>query len=60
MSQVTVTINDRDYEIACDDGQENHLIKLSQFVDKRLELFTIEKRDDNKLRHAKSPQKMKI
>ena len=33
---------------------------FKQFVDKRLELFTIEKRDENKLRHAKSPQKMKI
>ena len=40
MAQVTVTINDRDYEIACDDGQENHLIKLSQFVDKRLRNLT--------------------
>ena len=40
MAQVTVTINDRDYEIACDDGQENHLIKLSQFVDKRLRELT--------------------
>ena len=40
MAQVTVTINDRDYEIACDDGQENHLIKLSQFVNKRLGKLT--------------------
>ena len=40
MAQVTVTINDRDYEIACDDGQEDHLIKLSQFVDKRLRELT--------------------
>ena len=40
MAQVTVTINDRDYEIACDDGQENHLIKLSRFVDKRLRELT--------------------
>ena len=40
MAQVTITINDRNYEIACDDGQENHLIKLSQFVDKRLRELT--------------------
>ena len=40
MAQVTVTINDRDYEIACDDGQEIHLIKLSQIVDKRLRELT--------------------
>ena len=36
MAQVTITINDRNYDIACDDGQEVHLIKLSQFVDKRV------------------------
>ena len=45
-------------------GEKNYLIMVEdlfkQFVDKRLELFTIEKKDDNKLRHAKSPQKMKI
>ena len=36
MGQVTVTINGRDYDIACDDGQESHLTKLSEFVDNRL------------------------
>ena len=36
MGQVTVNINGRDYDIACDDGQESHLTKLSEFVDKRL------------------------
>jgi len=45
-------------------GEKNYLIMVEdlfkQFVDNRLELFTIEKRDDNRLRHAKSPQKMKI
>ena len=41
MGQVTININGRDYNIACDDGQESHLIKLSEFVDKRLkELVT--------------------
>lgn len=41
MGQVTININGRDYNIACDDGQETHLIKLSEFVDKRLkELIT--------------------
>ena len=37
MAQVTVTINGRKYEIACDDGQEAHLTRLSQYVDKRVE-----------------------
>ena len=36
MGQVTVNINGRDYDIACDDGQESHLTKLSEFVDNRL------------------------
>ena len=41
MGQVTININERDYNIACDDGQESHLLKLSEFVDKRIkELVT--------------------
>ncbi len=36
MAQVTVTINSRKYQIACEDGQEAHLTRLSNYVDKRL------------------------
>lgn len=36
MGQVTVSINDRRYEIACDDGQEAHLTRLSRYIDKRV------------------------
>ncbi len=43
-------------------GKKNYLIIIEdlfkQFVDKRLELFTIEKKDDNRLRHINSPQKI--
>ena len=35
MAKVSVTINKRKYEIACDDGQEAHLVRLSQYVDRR-------------------------
>ncbi len=35
MAQVTVTINDRKYQIACEDGQESHLLRLGNYVDKR-------------------------
>lgn len=35
MAQVTVTINSRDYQVACDDGQEAHLARLGTYVDKR-------------------------
>ena len=36
MSQITVSITGRKYEIACDDGQEAHLTRLSQYVDRRV------------------------
>lgn len=33
MAQVTVRINGRGYDVACDDGQEAHLISLAEYVD---------------------------
>ena len=36
MAQVEVTINGRDYRVACDDGQEAHLTQLAQYVDRRV------------------------
>ena len=36
MAQIEVTVNERDYQIICDDGQEDHLIQLAQDIDKRL------------------------
>jgi cell division protein ZapA len=37
MAKVSVTINGRKYDIACDDGQEAHLARLAQYVDKRVD-----------------------
>ena len=37
MAQVTVTINGRNYEIACDNGQESHLTRLAESVNKRVD-----------------------
>jgi cell division protein ZapA len=37
MSQVTVTINSRQFRMACEDGQEGHLIKLAQELDQRID-----------------------
>lgn len=37
MSQVTVTINGRQFRMACEDGQEGHLIGLAQDLDRRIE-----------------------
>lgn len=36
MSEVTVTINGREYQVACEDGQEEHLSKLSRYVDTKM------------------------
>ena len=36
MTQVSITINNRKYQVACDDGQEAHLARLGDYVDKRL------------------------
>lgn len=33
MAQVTVTIDDKAYRMACDEGQEEHLIGLAQRLD---------------------------
>lgn len=36
MSQVNVTINGRQFRMACEDGQESHLMKLAQELDDRI------------------------
>ena len=37
MAQVSVTINGRQYRMACEDGQENHLIRLAKDIDERID-----------------------
>jgi len=37
MAQVDVAINGKSYRIACDDGQEDHLLQLAAFVDQRIQ-----------------------
>jgi cell division protein ZapA len=37
MSQVNVTINGRQFRMACEDGQEAHLAELAQQLDRRIE-----------------------
>jgi len=36
VAQVAVTINGRAYQIACDDGQEEHLRRLAGYLDRRV------------------------
>ena len=40
MSTLTLNINGRDYQIACDDGQEAHLGKLAQDINSRMQMIT--------------------
>jgi cell division protein ZapA len=37
MSQVNVTINGRQFRMACEDGQEDHLMELARELDVRIE-----------------------
>ena len=37
MSQVSVTINGRQFRMACEDGQEGHLMELARDLDTRIE-----------------------
>jgi cell division protein ZapA len=37
MSHVSVTINSRQYRMACEDGQEDHLMRLARDLDQRIE-----------------------
>lgn len=36
MSQVSVSINGRQYRMACEDGQESHLMQLAKLLDERI------------------------
>ena len=36
MAHVTVTINAKTYNLACDDGEEEHLTKLAREIDRRV------------------------
>lgn len=40
MSALNITINGRDYQVACDDGQEAHLSRLAQDINQRMQLIT--------------------
>ncbi len=36
MSQVEITINGRQYRVACEDGQETHLTNLATYFDSKM------------------------
>jgi len=35
MAEVTIEVNQRSYKVACDDGQEDHLVRLGGYIDSR-------------------------
>lgn len=37
MAKLTVTINNRQFELACDEGQEEHLRELSRYFDRHVD-----------------------
>jgi cell division protein ZapA len=39
MTQVTVTINGRQFRMSCEDGQETHLLRLAQELDGRIDML---------------------
>ena len=40
MGQVTITIDKREYAIACDDGQEAHILRLSQILNEKAKMLS--------------------
>lgn len=40
MSQVTITINSREYAVACEDGQEVRIMQLSRVLDEKAKMIT--------------------
>lgn len=37
MGQVSITVNGRAYQVACDDGQEAHLMDLSKYLNQKVD-----------------------
>lgn len=40
MAQVIITINDREYPIACENGQEMRIMQLAQILDKKARMLS--------------------
>lgn len=38
MAQITLTINGRDYNMACDDGEEDRILQLGAYLNSKLEM----------------------
>lgn len=40
MAQITLTINGRDYNMACDDGEEDRIRQLANYLNTKLEMIS--------------------
>lgn len=40
MAQVTITINSREYSVACEDGQELRIVQLANILDEKAKMIT--------------------
>ena len=40
MGHITISVNSREYGIACEDGQEGHILQLSRILDEKAKLLT--------------------
>lgn len=40
MAQVTITINSREYAVACEDGQEVRILQLARLLDEKAKMIT--------------------
>lgn len=40
MAQVTITINSREYAVACEDGQEVRIFQLARLLDEKAKMIT--------------------
>ena len=39
MAEVTIVIKGRQYDIACDDGQEDRVLRLASYIDNKIKLI---------------------
>ena len=40
MAQVTITINAREYAVACEDGQEGRILQLARILDEKARMLS--------------------
>lgn len=36
MAQISLMVHGRSYQVTCDDGQEGHLLKLAEYIDRKV------------------------